>query len=65
MPLQGLPAPHGNAPSVSGLTQPGSFAVMQGSATVRTYRPEDDGWLKSYCEACGSQLFTTHRGTRR
>jgi hypothetical protein len=50
----------GTAFSVSGLTAPGSFAVTQGEDAVRTYEPPDDGWLKSYCVACGSQLFTTH-----
>ncbi len=50
----------GTAFSVSGLTHPGSFTVTEGRDAVRTYEPEDDGWLKSYCSACGSQLFTTH-----
>jgi hypothetical protein len=27
---------------------------------VGTYRPDGDGWHKSYCSACGSQLFTSH-----
>jgi hypothetical protein len=27
---------------------------------VRTYEPRDDGWLKSYCAGCGSQLFTSN-----
>jgi hypothetical protein len=49
----------GTAFSVSGLTQPGSFEVTQGLDSVRTYQPEGDGWLKSFCVECGSQLFTT------
>ena len=50
----------GSAFSVSGLTQPGTFAVTQGTDAIRTYEPGDDGWHKSYCSACGSQLFTRH-----
>jgi hypothetical protein len=51
----------GTAFSVSGLTAPGSFAVTRADDdALRTYRPGDDGWSKSFCSACGSQLFTTH-----
>jgi hypothetical protein len=50
----------GTAFSVSGLTQQGTFAITRGHEAVGTYRPPDDGWLKSYCVKCGSQLFTTH-----
>jgi hypothetical protein len=50
----------GTAFSVSGLTQPGSFSITQGLDSVGVYHPDDDGWLKSYCTECGSQLFTTH-----
>jgi hypothetical protein len=46
--------------SVSGLTEPGSFAIAQGDDLVRIFRPKDDGWHKSFCSECGSQLFTTH-----
>ena len=50
----------GTAFSVSGLTQPGSLEVTNGREHVATYRPPDDGWLKSYCSACGGQLYTTN-----
>ena len=50
----------GNAFSVSGLTQPGAFALRRGGDAIRTYEPGDDGWHKSYCSACGSQLFSRH-----
>ena len=50
----------GTAFSASGLTQPQTFAITRGADEVRTYRPGGDGWLKSFCAACGSQLFTTH-----
>jgi hypothetical protein len=49
----------GTAFSVSGLTRPGSFSLTRGDAAVRTYSPDDGGWLKSYCAACGSQLYTS------
>lgn len=44
--------------SISGVTEPGSFEIMQGDEAVGTYRPEDDGWHKNYCSECGSQLFS-------
>jgi hypothetical protein len=50
----------GTAFSVSALTRPGSFSVTEGEAHVRTYRPPDDGWHKSFCSQCGGQLFTQH-----
>jgi hypothetical protein len=50
----------GSAASASALTQPGSFAIVQGEEAVVTYDPGDGGWLKSFCRECGSQLFTTH-----
>jgi hypothetical protein len=53
----------GTAFSVSGLTQVGSFSIMEGADAVGTYRPGDGGWDKSFCSACGSQLFTTHPDT--
>jgi hypothetical protein len=48
----------GTAFSVTGLTQPGSFAVTQGDDRVKAYEPGDGGWRKSFCGDCGSQLFT-------
>ena len=50
----------GSAFSVNGLVEPGSLTITQGSDAVRTYRPDDGGWHKSYCVECGSQLFTTN-----
>ena len=50
----------GTAFSVSGLTAPGSFTVTHGAETVRSYQPPDDGWIKSFCSECGSQLFTSN-----
>jgi hypothetical protein len=59
LPLQAMSTAHRHRCLDTGLTQPGSFAITQGSDAVRTYRPGDDGWHKSFCAACGSQLFTT------
>jgi len=46
--------------SVSGLTQAGSFGVVEGEDRVGTFDPGDGGWLKSFCAECGSQLYTTN-----
>ena len=51
----------GSAFSVSALTVPDSFRITQGEELVRSWRPPGDGWVKSFCGDCGSQLFTTHR----
>lgn len=50
----------GSAFSVTGLTVPGSFALLVGEELVRTYDPGDGGWLKSFCGECGGHLFTTN-----
>ena len=50
----------GTAFSVTAVTQPGSFAIVEGRESVGTYDPGDGGWLKSFCRECGSQLYTTH-----
>lgn len=48
----------GTAFSTTGLTQPGSFRVTEGEELVRRYDPGDGGWIKGFCSACGSHLFT-------
>jgi hypothetical protein len=50
----------GSAFAVSGVTQPGSFAIVQGEDAVRTYLPADGGWLKGFCGTCGGHLFAAH-----
>lgn len=50
----------GTAFSVTALTQPGSFEIVAGEELVRTYHPQGDGWLKSFCSNCGGHLFTTN-----
>jgi hypothetical protein len=49
----------GTAFSVSGLTDAGSFAISTGAEHVTSYAPEDGGWVKSFCERCGSHLYTS------
>jgi hypothetical protein len=49
----------GTAFSVSALTVPGSFRVTAGGDLIRSWRPPD-GWVKSFCAECGSQVHTTH-----
>jgi hypothetical protein len=54
----------GTSPSLTALTEPGSFAIAEGEDAVRTWDPGDGGWLKSFCGECGSQLFTTNPDNR-
>jgi len=49
----------GSAYSVTALTAPGSFRVVQGEELVRSWAP-GDGWVKSFCADCGGHVFTTH-----
>jgi hypothetical protein len=49
----------GSAFSVSALTAPGSLRIIQGRELVRSWAP-GDGWIKSFCGECGSQVYTTH-----
>ena len=48
----------GTAFSVSALTAPGSFSIIEGEELVRSWDP-GDGWIKSFCGRCGSQLYTS------
>jgi hypothetical protein len=50
----------GTAFSVTALTAPGSFGITEGAERVRSWRPLDDGWVKSFCGGCGSQIYTSH-----
>lgn len=49
----------GSAYSVTALTAPGSFRVVQGEELVRSWAP-GDGWVKSFCADCGGHVFTNH-----
>src|ERR1700741_856361 len=50
----------GSAFSASGVTQPGSFSIVQGEDAVRTFRPGDGGWVKAFCVQCGGHLYAAH-----
>ena len=49
----------GTAYSVTALTAPGSFQIIQGEDLVRSWDPGDGGWIKAFCGECGGHLFTT------
>ena len=50
----------GSAFSVTALTAPGSFHVTEGAEKVGSWKPPDEeGWVKSFCSNCGSQVHTT------
>ena len=49
----------GSAFSVSALMEPGSFRITAGEDHLRSWRPPDDGWVKSFCELCGSQIHSS------
>jgi hypothetical protein len=46
----------GTAASLSALTAPGSFRILQGEERLRAWKPED-GAEKWFCGDCGSALF--------
>jgi hypothetical protein len=47
----------GTAASTNGLTEPGSFRVVQGEDRLRAWKPEG-GAEKWFCGDCGSALFS-------
>ena len=48
----------GTAYSVSALVTPGSLRITRGQELVRSWAPPE-GWVKSFCSECGSQLYST------
>ena len=48
----------GTAASVSGRVAPGSLRVLLGEELVRAWDPGDGGFLKAFCSACGSALWS-------
>jgi hypothetical protein len=50
----------GSAFSVSARTQPGAFHVTAGEDRLRSWRPPDGGWVKSFCAECGGHTHATH-----
>jgi len=49
----------GTAFSLTVLTAPGSFSLIQGKSALRSYSA-GDGWTKHFCGECGSQVMTTN-----
>lgn len=47
----------GTAFSVSALTAPGSFTLVEGEDVVGAWRPPE-GWQKFFCTECGGQVYT-------
>ena len=52
----------GTAASANALMEPGSFRITAGEDHLRSWHPPDDGWVKSFCELCGSHIHTTDPG---
>src|SRR3954453_7532417 len=50
----------GTAAAASARVRPGSFRVVAGEELVKDYDPGDGGFLKSFCTACGSALYSRH-----
>src|SRR5262249_4159891 len=50
----------GTAFSASARVEAGSFAITRGEDEVGRWDPGDGGWIKAFCQRCGSQLFTTN-----
>ena len=49
----------GSGASVQGRIEPGSLRITSGEDLVRAYEPPD-GFLKCFCAACGSALWSRH-----
>jgi len=47
----------GGPASAQGRIEPGSLRILEGAGHVATYRPAE-GYLKAFCSACGSQLWS-------
>jgi hypothetical protein len=45
--------------AVTALSAPGSYRTVSGQDLVGSWTP-GDGWIKSFCKDCGSQLFATN-----
>jgi hypothetical protein len=48
----------GTAASAQARVAPESVRFLQGEELVKGWQPPDDGWEKSFCSNCGSQLFS-------
>jgi hypothetical protein len=50
----------GTGSSVQAFLAPGSFRLVSGSEVVGAFDPGDGGFLKVFCSACGSALWSRH-----
>jgi hypothetical protein len=48
----------GTAASAQARVAAGSFRIVAGPELVREWVPEDHGWPKCFCSACGSALWS-------
>src|SRR4051812_34456000 len=50
----------GTAAAASARVRPGSFRIVAGQELIKAYDPGDGGFLKAFCTACGSALYSHH-----
>ena len=48
----------GTGASISARPVRGSYRTVSGEDRIRSWKPGDGGWVKSFCSECGSQLFS-------
>jgi hypothetical protein len=54
----------GTAASAQARFGPGALRILAGEELVRDYEPGGGGWIKSFCSACGSALWSKNPDTR-
>jgi hypothetical protein len=50
----------GTAAAVTAALAPGSLRVVAGEELLRSFDPGDGGFLKFFCSACGSAMWSRH-----
>jgi hypothetical protein len=54
----------GTAASAQARFEPGALRILEGEGLVRDYEPGGGGWIKCFCSACGSALWSKNPDTR-
>jgi hypothetical protein len=54
----------GTAASAQARFGAGALRILRGEELVRDYEPEGGSWIKSFCSACGSALWSKNPDTR-
>jgi hypothetical protein len=54
----------GTAASAQARFGPGALRILRGEELVRDYEPGGGSWIKSFCSACGSALWSKNPDTR-